>query len=68
MELKQKQIFTMIIESIRRTVKVYYQNDTYQSFTCRLRFVGLNEKETVLVLKNLSLEFTAGAEKRPESD
>lgn len=58
----------MIIESIRRTVKVYYQNDTHQSFTCRLRFVGLNEKETVLVLKNLSLEFTAGAEKRPESD
>lgn len=57
-ELTARQILTMTVESIRRTVRVYYQSDMHEAFECEIRLVALNEATKSLA--DLSEKFQVG--------
>lgn len=63
-ELTAQQVLTMTVESIRRTVRVYYQDDAHESFKCHLSLVGLAEE--LKALQSLDSVFHVGPEKEPE--
>ncbi len=63
-ELEAKQILEMLIESIRRTVRVYYQIGAHETFMCRLTLAGLEEENRALT--ELATEFSVGPEKVAE--
>ena len=57
-ELTERQVLTMVIEAIRRTVRVYYQEGDHQGFKYYLRLAGLGEERKDL--KDLESEFEVG--------
>lgn len=63
-ELQARQILEMTIESIRRTLRVYYQIGAHEAFVCRLQLAGLNEERQVL--KGLATNFQVGPEVKGE--
>lgn len=57
-ELTAKQVLTMTIESIRRTLRVYYQEGAHDSFQCHLTLGGLSEENEKLA--ELKTDFKVG--------
>ena len=57
-ELSEKQILTMTIEAIRRTIRVYYQDNAHESFECRVRLTGLGDEQKDL--QSLDSDFRVG--------
>ena len=59
-ELTERQILTMTIEAIRRTLRVYYQEGASKPFECDLRLTELDEK--LKALQSLDSKFSVGRE------
>lgn len=57
-ELTARQVLTMAIEAIRRTLRVYYQEGAHESFQCHLSLTGLPEKNEKLA--DLKTDFQVG--------
>lgn len=57
-ELSPQQILQMTIESIRRTVRIYYQGEVHEPFQCDLTLQGLGENNQSL--SKLETSFRVG--------
>lgn len=60
-ELSNRQMLTMAVEAVRRTVRSYYSGDEFSSFRCEVFFTRLAKRDKALA--ELSTTFDVGSNK-----
>ncbi|MDQ8189503.1 hypothetical protein [Roseibacillus persicicus] len=63
-ELTPRQIISMTIEAIRRTLRVYYQEGAHDTFECHLTLSGLAEEHAKLAELKADFQVGPGAQRR----
>ena len=64
LDLKSEQVLRMTVESIRRTLRVYYRDNEDELFQCHLTFLGLSAEQSA-ALQELETSFQVGAMEEP---